>query len=422
MEFLKNLALPQSADHIELLHYLIILILILFIPFISAVFGGTLLSLYFKKREKKDYDANFRRFSKDIIELVTINKSVGLILGIVPVFTAMLIFIQLLQSGDSIYLEYFVVAFIFLSIALGSIYYYRLSLSAPNIIDEGAGKLGVILLFCALWFFMAGITALQYHGSWEPHGFISGMFSSLVLIKFLYFIVMSFAITGAAILFGFFHLDNFNQNPDDDYGKFVKKIGLRIAFTFTILLPVFMIVNLLIIPGTSLSGAVFIFLTFAIILVFIAYHFLYLLFLKVNSKYSALLFFTVLFSVLAIIISDQTVMVNSTKVESAKLSSEFEQYLKELKGEGGIAKISGEEIYKVRCTACHRFDVKLVGPPHNKVVPKYFGKEDQLISFILNPHKVDPSYPPMPNPGLKPNEAKAVADYVLEQVKKNIGQ
>ena len=26
----------------------------------------------------------------------------------------------------------------------------------------------------------------------------------------------------------------------------------------------------------------------------------------------------------------------------------------------------------------------------------------------------------MPNPGLKPDEAKAVADYVLEQVKKNV--
>jgi len=43
-----------------------------------------------------------------------------------------------------------------------------------------------------------------------------------------------------------------------------------------------------------------------------------------------------------------------------------------------------------------------------------------LIAFIKNPSKIDPNYPPMPNPGLKPNEVKAVVDYVLQQVKKNI--
>ena len=61
-----------------------------------------------------------------------------------------------------------------------------------------------------------------------------------------------------------------------------------------------------------------------------------------------------------------------------------------------------------------------MGPPHNEVVPKYFGKEKELITYIRNPSKIDPNYPPMPNPGLKPNEVKAVVDYVLEQVKKNV--
>ena len=63
-----------------------------------------------------------------------------------------------------------------------------------------------------------------------------------------------------------------------------------------------------------------------------------------------------------------------------------------------------------------------MGPPHNEVVPKYFGKEKKSIAFIRNPNKVDPNYPSMPNPGLRPNKAKAVVDYVLEQVKKNVGE
>ena len=144
-----------------------------------------------------------------------------------------------------------------------------------------------------------------------------------------------------------------------------------------------------------------------------------MIFARFESKYTALLFFTLLFMVLSVIISDQSVMSNSTKVQSATLANQYEEMLMELKGLGGPAKLNGEEIYNIRCVSCHKFDVKLVGPPHNKVVPKYFGKEAELIAFIRNPVKVDPEYPPMPNPGLKPAEAKAVADYLLEKVKSN---
>ena len=126
--------------------------------------------------------------------------------------------------------------------------------------------------------------------------------------------------------------------------------------------------------------------------------------------------------IFTVIISDQLIINNSTKVQSAILATKYDVILNELKGEDTVLEISGEEIYKVKCAACHSFDNKIVGPPHNEVVPKYIGKEQQLISFIRNPVKIDPNYPPMPNPGLEPNEAKAVAEYILKQVKQNIGK
>ena len=67
MDFLKNIALPQSAEHIELLHYLLVLILFIFIPFISMIFVGTGLSLYLKRKEKNDLDENSRKLAKDLI-------------------------------------------------------------------------------------------------------------------------------------------------------------------------------------------------------------------------------------------------------------------------------------------------------------------------------------------------------------------
>lgn len=112
----------------------------------------------------------------------------------------------------------------------------------------------------------------------------------------------------------------------------------------------------------------------------------------------------------------------SNKVQYTMLAAKYDDYLAELKGSDKVVTINGEELYSVRCASCHTFDKKLVGPPHDEVIPKYFGKENQLIAFIRNPVKVNPDYPPMPNPGLKPDEAKAVADYLLSKVKSDLGK
>ena len=50
MEFLDKFVIPQSLEHINLLHYLATLVLFLFVPFISLVFGSTVLSLHFRKK------------------------------------------------------------------------------------------------------------------------------------------------------------------------------------------------------------------------------------------------------------------------------------------------------------------------------------------------------------------------------------
>ena len=52
MEWLQNITLPQSLEHIELLHYLLVISLFIFISFVSIIFWGTGLSVYFKVNEK----------------------------------------------------------------------------------------------------------------------------------------------------------------------------------------------------------------------------------------------------------------------------------------------------------------------------------------------------------------------------------
>ena len=419
MEWLQNITLPQSLEHIELLHYLLVISLFIFISFASVIFWGTGLSVYFKSNEKKHLDDKYGKIAKDIIKLVTINKSIGIILGVVPLVTLILIFAQLFQSAEVTNLIDLTASLILLSIAMVFIYIYKNSLAdlkKPRLVF---GITGFIIMFFALWLFVAGMTVAVFHDHWQPEGTISDLFSPLVIIRFLYFVVASLAVTGGAVLFGIF--SPFAKKPidDSDYNEFVKSRMLTVTFAATILLPLIMFVNLFIIPDTYLSGAIFAYIIIGLFLLFLAYHFLYMIFTRFSSKFTALLFFSLLLMLLTVIINDKIIISNTTKVQSAILAVEYDELLAELKGEDVAVVLNGEEIYKVRCASCHKFDIKLVGPPHNEVVPKYFGKEELLLAFIKNPTRIDETYPPMPNPGLKPAEAKAVAEYVLAKVKEN---
>lgn len=121
----------------------------------------------------------------------------------------------------------------------------------------------------------------------------------------------------------------------------------------------------------------------------------------------------------ALTVSDQLSLGNSTKTHSAVLNSKFEIEFAKLKKETSKAGgVSGEEIFKTKCSACHKFDKKVVGPPYRETLSKYQGKVSELTKFINNPKKINPNYPPMPAQGLKPAELKAIATYILEEVKK----
>jgi len=441
MEFLDNLVLPQSSEHIKLLHYMLILVLSLFIPFISIILGGTSISLFFRRKGAEAGNPLYLKFAKDVIELVTINKSVGIILGIVPLLTSILVYAQLLHTAETAAISYLTGAFFLTSISLILIYTYRYSLSFTNIFktvdavqvtDEElkeeidkfkkgnqslsfkSGRYGIFFLFLAAWIFTAAITLATNPVKWGNENFIILLFSWRVLTNFIQLIAAAFALTGGALMFGFFYWEGGRKNLSEDYKNFILKISSRTTLAASLLLPLFLMINLLGLPSSALSFSVFTYSFIALLLLFLAYHYLYALLKESAIKYSGRIFYILLFSLIAIIAKDQLAMGNATREHSSYLAADFEKYLTQLKGTGEeVQQISGQELYEVRCASCHRFDTKLVGPPYNSVMPKYEGKINQLVSFILNPVKVDPAYPPMPNPGLRPNEAKAVADYEM---------
>jgi cytochrome c len=441
MEFLNNFVLPQSAEHIELLHYMLLILLFLFLPFISIVFGGIFLSVIYRKKAEKENNNYYIRLAKEIAEITTINKSVGFILGVAPVIGIILIYSQLLHNSQITNLNYLALALIFIVVALVFVYSYRYSLSFIGIfnsfsdknisdpfvledvnklsdesqrISKKAGGFGLLFLFIGLWFFITALTIPSIYSAWNVDSLIAGLFSWKILSRFILYLLFAIALTGGMILFTFLEDEKKKRVKDEEYSIFVKQKIIRVTFYAAILIPVFLLISILGLPQSSLTGTVFTYAIISLVLLFFGYHFLYLLTKEIKGTTAALLLFALVFSIAAFIISDQKAMASSTQVHSAMLSAEFDKYFAELKGEGKVVSINAEEIYQVKCASCHKWDQKLVGPAHLDVLPKYAGKESQLIAFIRNPVKVDPAYPPMSNPGLKPNEAEAVAKYLLE--------
>jgi cytochrome c len=446
MDFLDKLVIPQSAEHIQLLHYILILVLFLFIPFISTVFGATILSLYYKAKGLKETNYTYLKFSKDVIETLTINKSVGVILGIAPVITALLIYAQLLDGTNSGISIFIIFSVFFLTIGLILIYTYRYSMTfmeiydaiheyktddeslnkeilkyrKANIILSGkSGRWGIIFTFLGIWLFVGAIATAANSSMWGKVNIFNLMSSVESIFHLFSFISATFAMTGASIFFAFFYWEGGKHLTEGSYRDFVKKVATRFAFAGTIFLPLFMMIDLFAFPDNSFSGAVFLFSTIALILLFIAYHFLYSMVKSVTLKYSGHIFYIILFAVLLIILKDQVVLHNSTQFQTAEMNVKFEKMLSELTGANKVNKaISGEQIFKNICSSCHSFDHKVVGPPYEQTLPKYEGHIDQLIAFIRNPVKKNPGYPPMPNPGLTPVEADSIAHYIMATYKK----
>lgn len=123
---------------------------------------------------------------------------------------------------------------------------------------------------------------------------------------------------------------------------------------------------------------------------------------------------------MALIMGDQSALEQSTKMNSMQMAADFDSMM--VKTAAAVAppageEISGENIFNTKCSACHKWDVKLVGPPYKETLPKYEGKMDELISFITHPTKKNPDYPAMPEQGLKPKEVEAIAKYIMATYK-----
>ena len=440
MDILHNLVYPQSPNHIELLQYLFFLTLLLLLPYLSVLIGTTLFSLmHFRKGKKLNNRKSFV-FAKEVIDIFTRNKVMSIGLGIAPMLSLTFVLAQLLFSSKlNPTPDLFFTLILFIA-ALVYIYIYKYSFTLKNIFTivnvqditnqnlvnefeslkesnskllSKSGLIGFVLLLIVAYLLIAVLSFIVTKA--DVNSFYSLILSPSAILYFLFYIAFSISITTAAIIYKYFK--HSEENYDPDYLTYVKNFTLKTGLIFTTVQPLLFVLYILASPNISLNFGIFV--AGAIVLLFmlvisIQYYLMYKD-SKMHLGGSTVFIFLILFA--ALIYKDQLAFDTKNSVSVNEQEKEYLAFASKVKEEAGIKEVvvvSGKSIYDNKCSACHRFDRRLVGPAYNDVLPKYEGKRDQLIDFILHPRKINPELPTMPNQGLKPNEAEAIADYIVK--------
>ncbi|MEO8446272.1 MAG: c-type cytochrome [bacterium] len=450
MDFLDNLVIPATTQHLNLLKVILVLSMLIFLPFFGMLLGGTAFSVIFNAYGRKIKNKLFVRLAKDIIDKLAINRFVGVGLGVIPMLSITFCYAQLLFEKEVISVSLLFVATLFMTISVTFIYSYQNTFQIERLIEtfkhisgldkreldtripediadyefdlmntnSNSGLYGFILLLLTALFFSGGISIALFTDKYQDFQNIAQMFlSSATLFNFLFIIVLSITVTGSAILFFFFSWQGGLYDMDPVYSNFVRKIAGNIAFTGAAILPIFLFLSFISIPNVALSGSVFVYTGLAFVSILLLCNFLYAVIKNSEMKYISAAFYVLILSFGFIIMKNEAAFGIASHKHFVEINLKAEELEKQKKSKTiNTAGVNGEEIYTRICSACHKFDVKLVGPPYDQTVPAYNGDVKKLAAFIMNPVKKSPDYPPMPNPGLKPKEADAVAQYLIEKV------
>ena len=449
MDLLKTLAIPQSVEHFHVLILIEGLISVVLYPYLGFLLGSSVLSYFLNRKGTREHNNILTRFSKDLVDIVLFNKSIPTFLALVPSFSSVFVFAQLLQSTDAISVGLAAYGFILLLIAIVSLYIYKYTFRLRNVLTnyegllEGksqgavgleeihgysqetvashfaAGRLGVISLIVASVLLVAALTIATNPTTWSDINSVFALFLSLdVIIRILQFAALAAGATGVGILYFFFAWEGGKRQLTDDQRVFARRVAIRLITSSFLSLPVFVVSAIILLPPASLSGMLYGFAGIALVLLFLAAQYVYAFTRESHPRYLNSAVYTLAVSFVFLSVNDQVAIHNATTVQAAYLAYRYDLATEELKSKLGVAAaaLTGEDIYNGRCSACHLFDAKKIGPAYKDVIPKYAGKKDQIMAFVLNPVKKDPAFPPMPNQGLKQAEADSIVSYILKRL------
>lgn len=446
MEFLKDLAVPQSLEHFQLLVLVSSLCTLVLIPYLCFALGSSIVSLWYNHIGRSQKKSLYLQFAHEMVRRIFVNNNLPIFLAILPGISLVFIYAQILQGTQSLGVSFSGWGFLFLLSGMVLLYFYNytfrireilnsykhLSHHHPDVLSSKefseyeesntqthlrCGRWGVLFLGVALILYSAALSVTANPSHWNQESMFDIFSSFNIIFRVIELLSLCAGITGLGILFFSLVWDN-GRNASEEYTALVKKIGLPISIVGLLGLPLSILSNIAITGNEAQRGDMYALAGTAIIFLLLTAHFLYG-FVKTTQPITLTIGFALFLSAIGIVLTGDNMAIHTaTRSHVALLVNAYSTSIEDLKTSLGVTTISftGESIYSTRCESCHFFDRKKVGPPYFETVPKYQGKKEELVAFILHPSKKNPDYPPMQNPGLRPQEADSVASYILRMV------
>jgi cytochrome c551/c552 len=447
MEFLKEIALPQSLGHYQLLLFVLNMVSIVLMPYLGFLLGVSLLGWWFDRRGRGSGSAADLQVASDLLNLGLFRTSLVVFAALIPALVLVFVYAQMLQHTPSIAVGLMGYAFLALLAASVLLSSYRVTFAVGTLLRSygtllqgrkaspetamvdsysaitarthvRSGRWGIIFLTLSILLTLGATTAAVDPTRW---GTYDTVFDLLLSVQFYariaLFLGVAAAATGIGVLFFAFRAEQDLLGGESSQRELLRRTGILLANVAVLAIPLLILVNILLLPPMALSGGLFALAASAIVLVFIAGIFVYAYGRDNQSRYTAYAVYALLLGLTLLFTTDQVAIATATRDHSVKLAALHAKQTDALKARLGVGAkaLTGKEIYEGKCSACHLFDQRKVGPPYKDVIPKYEGKKGELVAFILNPVKVNPGYPSMPGQGLKPAEADSIASFLLQR-------
>ncbi len=431
MNLFDLVAIPNNQTTLKLFEILLFLGSSIFLTYIAVFWGSLLNAIYYHRKAWKNKDLNYFQIAKEYIRFVNTNNVALYGFGLFPFVGIAFIFVQFTPEHiKDINTLLIIGAFLLgLGLFLARIYKHFIHQAQTPEAEFTSqfyfrnfpinyAATSVLVMFIAVWTFMGAMVVTTNPENYlKPLSYFEMFFSLSTIFRLLVFFLFSVLISNLGFIFFNFLSEERENKPAnfENSDGFIQNTLAR-SLVYAVFIPIFLLIVYALTPHSAVTFSYYFVFTISIIVLLVAIVLNFYSYRTLDLNFTKYAFFIFVGFMVAFVGTETFLFSTANKVQEFKIAKNYEVFHTEMLaslGRGGV-EINGEEIYKAKCVACHAFDQKVVGPAHKEVLKKYGDRKADMIKFVLNPVKVDPAYPPMPNQGLKPKEAEAVVEYLYE--------
>ena len=430
----KDIPLPLPLPE-WLLVFLLVVSFLVHILFVNLMVGGSLLTLWsqIKGLKNKEYDI----LAHEIASTITVNKSMAVVMGIAPLLCINVLYTIYFYSANALtgLMWLAVIPLVIVAFLLTYLHKYTWKvLENHKAIHISILAVAVAIFMFIPFIFLTNINLMLFPEKWAlVKGFFSAMTLPNVFPRYFHFIFASLSITG---LFLHWYMGRENYPFETIFPTFtryeLKKKGYSLTLVASVIQFLIGPLVLLTLPSKGLGwNLVLVIFTGASI----ALPAMWMMWkgikgdeTTIDKDFKKVL---ILMTITVVLMGSGRQIYRANALEKHRAlvklkTEEFQQIKKEAiaKSKEVIAKEStanlteaqkGENVFKQNCTACHKPDVKLVGPPVIEMASIYKGNKAGLQSWIKKPGKKRPDYPQMPSfeSQLNQEQLDQLSEYIL---------